>query len=100
VPTANSRAGKTYAPEHAPWVAARTVQEISTSSSSAQTPHKNARQRNIAKTTGSRPHWLANCALWRWTEKDIKLVRNYKETNYRKGRGRKKNLNRRTVPVR
>ena len=28
--------------------------------------------------------------LWRWTEKDLKIVRKYKEANYRKGRGRKK----------
>jgi predicted site-specific integrase-resolvase len=27
--------------------------------------------------------------LWRWTEKDLKQVRKYKEANYRKGRGRK-----------
>jgi hypothetical protein len=27
-----------------------------------------------------------------WTDGDVKKVRTYKEANYRKGRGRKKNL--------
>ena len=48
-------------------------------------------------------HWLAGRkvkpsiaiplngrTLWRWTKKDISAVRKYKESNYRKGRGRKK----------
>jgi hypothetical protein len=28
--------------------------------------------------------------LWRWTLHDVKMVRKYKASNYRKGRGRKK----------
>jgi predicted site-specific integrase-resolvase len=28
--------------------------------------------------------------LWRWTDTDVERVRRYKETHYRKGRGRKK----------
>jgi predicted site-specific integrase-resolvase len=27
--------------------------------------------------------------LWRWTDADVKKVRKHKESNYRKGRGRK-----------
>jgi hypothetical protein len=29
---------------------------------------------------------------WRWTEQDIKKVTKYKAENYRKGRGRKKKV--------
>ena len=28
--------------------------------------------------------------LWRWTQADVRKVRKFKATNYRKGRGRKK----------
>ncbi len=28
--------------------------------------------------------------LWRWSDKDVEKLRQYKETHYRKGRGRKK----------
>ena len=32
---------------------------------------------------------MSKAKLWRWTDTDVERVRKYKQENYRKGRGRK-----------
>jgi predicted site-specific integrase-resolvase len=41
------------------------------------------------KIRPSRGVRLNGSTLWRWTDRDVEKLRNYKETTYRKGRGRK-----------